>query len=93
MRTNQDVIRSLSPRKLAALFVYSHMIPEWDYDYDDHLEQCGESELFVSTLIPGYGADVDDAIDAVEKYLDAEMDEDWEYDLESRERDKDWAVS
>lgn len=85
MRTNQDVVRSLSTRKLAALFVYSHMIPEWDYDYEDHLEQCGESEVFVSTLIPGYWSDVFDAITAVEKYLDAEMDEDWQYELESQE--------
>lgn len=85
MKTNKDVVKSLSTRKLAALFVYSHMVPEWDYDYDDNLQQCGESEVFVSTLIPGYWEDVIDAIDAVEKYLNAEMDADWEYELESRE--------
>lgn len=87
MQTNRDVIQSLSSHKFANLFVFHQYRTEFDYNYDDELEECGESEYFVSTLIPGEWSDIFDAIAAVEKYLNAEMDEDWEYELASREED------
>lgn len=93
MKTNRDVIQSLSTHKLANLLVFSQWRTEFDYNYDEELEECGESEYFVSTLIPGEWSDIFDAIAAVEKYLDAEMDEDWEHELESQKRDKERDVS
>ena len=93
MKTNRDVVQSLSTHKLANLFVFRQYRTEFDYNYDDELEECGESEYFVSTLIPGEWSDICDAIAAVEKYLDAEMDDDWEYELASQQRDKERDVS
>lgn len=92
MKTNRDVVQSLSTRKLATLFVYRLLMPEWDYNYDDELEQCGESEYFVSTLIHGEWPDIFDAISAVEKYLNSEMDEDWEYELNAQAEANERAV-
>ena len=93
MKTNRDAVLSLSTRKLAELFVFEQQRTEYDYDYDDVLVACGEFEYFVSTLIAGEWSDVSDAIVAVEKYLDAEMDEDWEYELKAQEKDNERAVS
>lgn len=93
MKTNRDVIQSLSTHKLANLFVFHQWRTEFDYNYDDELEECGESEYFVSTLIPGEWSDVFDAIAAVENYLDAEMDENWEFELRAQAEANQRAVS
>lgn len=87
MRTNRDIIQSLPTIKLAETFVFAQWQQEYDYDYDENLIECGESEYYVSTLIPGRFSDVFDAINAVAKYLDAEMDPDWEFTLKAIERD------
>ena len=86
MKTNRDAIQSLPTRKLAETFVFEQWQQEYDYDYDENLIECGESEYYVSTLIPGRFSDIFDAIDAVAKYLDSEMDPDWEYALKANER-------
>lgn len=93
MQTNRDVIQSLSTRKLAELFVFEQWRTEYDYDYDDNLIECGESSYYVSTLIDGQWADIFDAIDAVAANLDAEMDEDWEYELKAQAEANERAVS
>jgi len=93
MKTNRDVVQSLSTHKLANLFVFQQWRTEFDYNYDDELEECGGSDYFVSTLIPGEWSDIFDAIADVEKYLDAEMDEDWEYELNSQSVGDERAVS
>ena len=81
MKTNRDVIQSLSTRKLASLFVDERLETQYDFDHDGKMFELREFQLYGSKLIDGCWSDIFDAIDAVAAYLDAEMDEDWEYEL------------
>ena len=92
MKTNRDVIQSLTSHKLAHLFVFQQWRTEYDYDYDDNLIECGESAYYISTLIDGQWSDIFDAIDAVAANLDAEMDNDWEYELKAQTKANERAV-
>lgn len=92
MKTNRDIVQSLSTHKLAQLFISRHYLTGSGHSREGVFGDCDELEYYTSTLILGRWYDVFDAVAAVEKYLDAEMDRDWEYELESQRRDHERAV-
>lgn len=71
MSTNREWINQLSDERIAEMLISYTEEPDWDYDYDDNLYQCGYTDVFVTSDGERYTS-FDEAIEHEVRWLNQE---------------------